>query len=144
MSRSIEVPDDVYTSLEAAAAAAGTTPVGWLQAKLAGGRNLEIAANVPPRDACLSLTTVELPAEVYRQLEEEALAFDTTPAEWIASQLPRSFPATSRHPARRGRTLADEFAGRVGLVASGRRDGSERVSEIFTEGMVEKHRAGTL
>jgi hypothetical protein len=32
-------------------------------------------------------TAITLSAGVYRQIEEEALAFETTPAEWIAAQL---------------------------------------------------------
>ena len=34
MSRSLDIPDPVYTALESAAAANGTTPVGWIAAQL--------------------------------------------------------------------------------------------------------------
>jgi hypothetical protein len=84
--------------------------------------------------------------DVFHDLEVEAHALGTTPAEWIAARLPdRSPPATEpnggTHPPR---TLADEFAGRVGRFSSGRSDLSERVSELFADGMVEKHREGRL
>ena len=34
MSRSVELPDSVYDALEAVASASGTTPAGWIAAKL--------------------------------------------------------------------------------------------------------------
>lgn len=34
MSKSLELPDPVYDALEQAASASGTTPVGWIAAKL--------------------------------------------------------------------------------------------------------------
>ena len=88
---------------------------------------------------------IEVSEDVYRELEEEALAIGTTPAEWIAARLPDRSPAPEpAGDAQPPRTLADEFAGRVGRLSSGRSDLSERVSELFAEGMVEKRRAGRL
>jgi hypothetical protein len=89
--------------------------------------------------------SIDLPDPVYAALEEAATASGTTPAEWIAAHLPQ--PAPTVEPECEGqppRTLADEFAGRVGLFSSGRSDLSERVSESFAEGRVEKHRARQL
>jgi hypothetical protein len=88
---------------------------------------------------------IEVSEDVYRDLEEEALAVGTTPEEWIAARLPLRSPASeSDGGAQPPRTLADEFAGRVGLFSSGQSDLSERVSELFAEGMLEKRRTGTL
>jgi hypothetical protein len=36
MSQVVEIPDPVYSALEKAAQAIGTTPVGWIAAQLAG------------------------------------------------------------------------------------------------------------
>ncbi len=35
MSRTIEIPDGIYNALERAAQAGGTTPIGWIEARLA-------------------------------------------------------------------------------------------------------------
>jgi hypothetical protein len=89
--------------------------------------------------------SVDLPDSVYTVLEEAAAACGTSPAEWIAARLPQ--PAPPIEPECDGqppRTLADEFAGRVGAFSSGRGDLSERVSELYGEGIVEKHRARQL
>jgi hypothetical protein len=88
---------------------------------------------------------IQISEDVYRDLELAALALGTTPAEWIAARLPGRSPASERaEGAQPPRTLADEFAGYIGLFSSGRGDLSERVSEVFTEGMAEKRRAGRL
>jgi hypothetical protein len=42
----LEVPDSVYQALERAASASGTTPVGWISAKLGNDAAIEL-----PRDA---------------------------------------------------------------------------------------------
>src|SRR5687768_999218 len=86
--------------------------------------------------------SIDLPDSVFAALEEAATASGTSPAEWIAAHLPQ--PAPTVEPECDGqppRTLADEFAGRVGGFSSGRSDLSERVSELYGQGMVEKHRA---
>jgi hypothetical protein len=106
--------------------------------------------------------TVELPDEVYQQVEEAAAAVGTTPAGWIAAQLPKreseppaapQVPISQRLAGRVGRiasgeatpprTLADEFAGEIG-VFHGPGDLSQRIGERFAEGMAEKRRNGTL
>ena len=81
--------------------------------------------------------------DVYRELEEEALAVGTTPAEWIASRLPG--PVTSlegEDPPTR--TLAERLKGYIGLVDSGRTDLAERHSELFLDGLLEKQKMGRL
>jgi hypothetical protein len=85
---------------------------------------------------------VEVPEDVYHGLQEEALASGTTPAEWIAAHL--SQPATAVQPECEGQppsTLVDGWAGYIGRFSSGCGDLSERVSEIYAEGMMEKHQA---
>lgn len=85
---------------------------------------------------------IQVSEDVFRDLESEARTLGTTPAGWIATRLPeRSLTAEPDEGAQPPRTLADEFAGYIGLFSSGRGDLSERVSEVFAERMVEKHRA---
>jgi hypothetical protein len=89
--------------------------------------------------------SVDLPEAVYAALEEAAVASGTSPAEWIAARVPR--PAPAAEPECEGqpaRTLAERFEGYIGLFSSGPSDLSERVSEIYAEGTVEKHRARQL
>ncbi|HEY0019978.1 MAG TPA: hypothetical protein VGC13_27000 [Longimicrobium sp.] len=88
---------------------------------------------------------VELSDEQYERVEEAAATEGITPAEWIARHLPTCpevQPATNGKP---GKTLAERFAGRVGLIDSGG-DGrlSEDHSKLFGEYLEEKHRAGRL
>ncbi|HET7462606.1 MAG TPA: hypothetical protein VFJ82_15235 [Longimicrobium sp.] len=101
--------------------------------------------------------TIELPDDVYARVEEAASASGNSVAEVIATR----FPALGIDPCSNGstdegknscangaphppRTLADEFAGRVGLVSSGRGDLARRAGELFAEGMAEKKREGRL
>jgi hypothetical protein len=89
--------------------------------------------------------SIDLPDSVFAALEEAAVAAGTSPAEWIAAQLPDLAPAIE--PEGDGlppRTLAERFEGRVGLIRSGRRDWSERHSELVADGTVEEHRARRL
>jgi hypothetical protein len=85
---------------------------------------------------------IELPDDVYQRVEEAAAAAGTTPAAWVAAQLPKPVLCSNgaKPPAR---TLADEFAGYIG-VFDGPSDLSERASELFAEGMLEKQRNATL
>src|SRR4051812_22676943 len=86
--------------------------------------------------------SVDLPEAVYAALEEAAAADATSPAEWIAARLPQPAPAVEAVcEGKPPRTLADEFAGRLGLFSSGPSDLSERVSELSGGGVVEKHEA---
>jgi hypothetical protein len=113
--------------------------------------------------------SIDLPEDVFAALEEAATASGTTPVEWIAARLPQSAPAVEPEcEGQSPRTLADELAGRVGLLASGppipegtptpaerfaalvggfrseRGDLAERHSELFMEGLLEKRRLGHL
>lgn len=134
MSRTVELPDDVYQRLEEEASAAGTTPAEWIAARLPDGC---------PGCAPVS-RMLELPDATYQQLEEEASAAGATPAEWIATRLPRRRSCSDEPLVPGARTLADEMAGLIGLFSSDRGDLSERHSELFAEGLLEKRRNGTL
>lgn len=89
--------------------------------------------------------SVELAPWVYSALAEAARKAGTTPAGWIAAHLPRPEvppPAGDGKP----RTMADLFAGHVGLVHG---NGSsphtnEEVHEAITDYLLEKKRDGTL
>lgn len=96
---------------------------------------------------------VELPDDVYTRIEEAASASGNSVAEVIASRFPAPSPSTNgtggEPPSADGvgeapRTLADEFAGLVGLIDSGRTDLSQRTGELFTKGMLKKREEGRL
>lgn len=100
---------------------------------------------------------VELPDDVYARVEQRAAAAGMTVVEWIAAGAPAlcaepCTPASENGGEPHGvtgngqppRTLADEFAGRVGLISSGRGDLSQRTGKLFAEGMLEKRRRGHL
>jgi hypothetical protein len=191
MSRSIDLPDSVYTALEEAAAASGTTPAEWIEARLpqpapaiepecegppprtlaersegyiglfsSGATDLSErvgelygegmvekhrARQLQAHQETATGTSVDLSACIYAALQEAASASGTTPEGWIAANLP--LPALTVQPEPEGPsslTLAERFAAHVGGFRSGRGDLSERHSELFTEGLVEKRRTGTL
>jgi hypothetical protein len=88
--------------------------------------------------------SVELPDPHFERLEEAAAAEGVTPAEWIERRLPQPYvqPSSNGKPAR---TLAERFAGRVGVIASGGKERlSERASEIFGDMLEEQRNAGRL
>ncbi|MFL5382688.1 MAG: hypothetical protein ACJ8GN_09270 [Longimicrobiaceae bacterium] len=85
--------------------------------------------------------SVELSDSVYAALEATASASGTTPAEWIAAKLPQPAPEPEPRCEEAPHTLADEFGDYIGMFSSGCGDLSERVSEIYGEGVLEKHRA---
>lgn len=109
---------------------------------------------------------VELPESDFIRLKEAAAAEGVTPAEWIAARLPahvdvqtcsngRPAPRADLFAERIGRlnsgsgepvpTLAERFAGRVGVIASGGKERlSEHGSEIFREMLDDQRKAGRL
>lgn len=99
--------------------------------------------------------TIELPDDVYARVEEAATSSGNSVAEVIASRFP--VPATpppvsengSEPPSANGavqqpRTLADEFAGRVGVVTLPETDLSERTGELFAREVLAKYERGHL
>jgi len=98
-----------------------------------------------PHAVGASRRVIAISEEVYQHLEEQALAFGTTPEEWIAARLPRHSSASGAgHDQQPVRTLAERFEGYLGLVSLDRTDLGARASELFAEGMEEKHRDGRL
>ncbi len=91
--------------------------------------------------------TLALPEAVYAALREAAEASGMTPADWIAARLPRSSvsPEDQQQVEPSARTLADEFAGRTGVIGSGGQERlSENTGEKFAEHLEGKRRAGHL
>jgi hypothetical protein len=65
---------------------------------------------------------LELPDDVYARLLDEAAACGVTPVEWIVSRLPRAAASSGDEPsAKPTQTLAERFAGRVGVIDTGPR-----------------------
>jgi hypothetical protein len=91
--------------------------------------------------------SLELPEDVYAALREAAEASGMTPADWIAAHL-LSRSASAEDDQEGGppaRTLADEFAGRIGVIGSGGRERlSEDTGESFADHLQAKRRAGHL
>jgi hypothetical protein len=89
---------------------------------------------------------IELSEEDYARLERAAEVEGITPAEWVTRHLPTCAdepkPCSSGKPAQ---TLAERFAGRVGVVASGGTERlSERHSEVFGDMLQAQRKAGRL
>jgi hypothetical protein len=88
--------------------------------------------------------TLEIPDGIFDALKKAAEAGGTTPVEWIAARL-AEVPAPSSTESKPRGTLADWFAGKVGLI---RGDGPPRVSgregEDFADYLEEKRRKGRL
>lgn len=89
--------------------------------------------------------SIDLPDSVYAALEAAASASGTTPAEWIAANLPQSaLEPEAECNGQPQKTLAERLEGYIGLIHSGRGDLAERHSELFMEGLLEKRRTGHL
>lgn len=88
---------------------------------------------------------IEMPDELYAELAKAAAVDGTTPLGWIAARLRLLRGSKRMDPNPTGQTLAERFAGRVGVVASGGQERlSERHSEVFGEMLEEQRRAGRL
>jgi hypothetical protein len=89
--------------------------------------------------------SIEFSDEVYSRIEEAASATGNTVAEVVAARFPKKCPPpTINGSAESPRTLADLLEGLIGVVSLDRTDLAERHSELFAEGMEEKHRQGHL
>lgn len=97
------------------------------------------------------MSTIEFSEQDFAAIERAAAAEGIPVDEWVVANLPLNGSRAESHAyspstaAKPGRTMADRFAGRLGVVASG---GDERLSENtgekFTDYLEEKQRAGTL
>lgn len=98
------------------------------------------------------MSTIEFSEQDFAAIERAAAAEGIPVDEWVVANLPLNGSRALRSQAsppcaetKAGRTMADRFAGRLGVVASG---GDERLSENtgekFTDYLDEKRRAGTL
>lgn len=94
--------------------------------------------------------TIEMSDQDYACIQKAAAADGISLDAWVVAKLPLDVhgadpvaPAFT-HP-KPGRTMADRFAGRLGVVAS-EGDGrfSENTGEKFTDHLEEKRRAGIL
>ena len=147
MSGTVELPDDVYEQLQAAAAAAGTTPAEWFAAGLTNPCPSPVEDGLPRGCSLADAPTValELPCSVFERLQDTASQSGSTPEEWIAARLPappRVFVTSSGEPAR---TLADLMEGLIGQYSSGGAEGlAENHSALFGEYLEEKRRDGRL
>lgn len=84
--------------------------------------------------------TLELPDDVYEAVERAAAARGLTPVAWVAAHLPPA-PPPKRSEAK---TLADEFEGYIGVIASGRTDLSADTGKQFADLLEEKYRDGRI
>lgn len=89
---------------------------------------------------------LEIPDELYDDLEEVATVQGTTPAGWIAAHLQRDREASVPDQEDSSqKTLAQRFAGRIGCFRSGGKENlSEDTGEAFTDYLEGKRRAGHL
>ncbi len=86
--------------------------------------------------------SVELTDAEYERLEQAAAAEGVAPAEWVAGRLPtRSNEPKPCVHARPAETMADLFAGRVGVIDSGGERRSEHQGEVLGE-MLDEQRSG--
>ena len=87
---------------------------------------------------------LELPDPVHAALLRAAADCGVTPAAWIAAHLGTAH-STNGVPPSPTKTMADRFAGRTGVVASGSPgDWSSNIGERFIDHLEEKKKAGHL
>lgn len=86
--------------------------------------------------------TPELEAALAREAERLGLTPEELAQETLRARLDFANPANNAQNS--GRTLADLFAGRIGLIHGTAEALSENTGEKFTEHLVKKHREGHL
>jgi len=89
---------------------------------------------------------LELPDPVYAALEQVAASSGLTPAGWIAAHVSRATAVNGNNNGQRPTlTLAERFAGRIGVIdTGGRARAAENIGERFAEHLAAKRRAGRL
>lgn len=90
--------------------------------------------------------TLELPDEVYADVEKAAAAQGTTPVGFIADAAARALPPSTGDATNGPRkTLRERFAGLIGGFHSGSPEPlSENTGEKFTDYLEQKRREGRL
>ena len=93
--------------------------------------------------------SIEVTESTYSALEAAAAAEGATPDKWLDTHLPDVIAAAEPTELATGedgasRTLYDRMKHLIGTVSLDYTDLAERHSEYFAEGMLEKHRQGTL
>jgi hypothetical protein len=88
---------------------------------------------------------LELPDVVYAKLERAAAAAGLTPADWVDANTPEDHASESKDADAPQPTLAERFAGRVGVIdTGGRARAAENIGERFAEHLAAKRREGRL
>ena len=88
---------------------------------------------------------LELSDCVYAKLERAATAAGLTPADWVDANVPEDPAPESKDADAPKPTLAERFAGRVGVIdTGGRARAAENIGERFAEHLAAKRRAGRL
>jgi hypothetical protein len=88
---------------------------------------------------------LELSDPVYARLEKAAAAAGLTPADWVDANVPDDSTLECPDADDAKPTLAERFAGRVGVIdTGGRARAAENVGERFAEHLAAKRRAGCL
>jgi hypothetical protein len=88
--------------------------------------------------------TIEMPEDLFAHLDRAAAAKGLTPRVWMDEKLPQALIGSAGVDGE-PKTLADLFAGRVGLFSSGSGEPRlETLRESFADHLEEKHRDGRL
>jgi hypothetical protein len=88
---------------------------------------------------------LELPDVVYTKLEKAAAAAGLTLADWVVGNVPEDHASESPNGDAPKPTLAERFAGRVGVIdTGGRARAAENIGERFAEHLAAKRREGRL
>ena len=91
------------------------------------------------------MTTITLPPEIEMPLSEAARKQGTTTEQLALETLRKSFvPQRNGVPYQPGETLYDSLKEYIGAVAGSGEAFSENCGERFTDGLVEKKKAGRL
>lgn len=88
---------------------------------------------------------IEVPEDLFAHLDRAAAAERLTPRVWMNDRLPQPMSGCPGGGDGEPKTLADLFAGRVGLFSSGNGEPRlEALRESFADYLEQKHRDGRL
>lgn len=89
--------------------------------------------------------TIGVPEELFSHLDRAAAAEGLTPPLWMGGKLPQPMNGCSAAVNGEPKTLADLFAGRVGLFSSGTGEPPlDTLPGSFADHLEHKHRDGRL